>query len=114
MIALIEQSGKMMLLKWCDKRKVLCLSTTHELQAVQVRRKGKDVNIPKVVNDYNIYMGGVDKVDQMLRAYPLERKRQKVWYKKEFRHLINMCVFNAHVLHKKVEGKTHLSNLEKI
>ncbi|KAG8233628.1 hypothetical protein J437_LFUL001039 [Ladona fulva] len=50
-------------------------------------------------------MGGVDKCDQMLTVYPTERKMMKIWYKKTFRHLINMCTFNAHVLHQKLGGK---------
>lgn len=30
---------------------------------------------PIVVRDYNVCMGGVDKKDQMLSAYPIERKQ---------------------------------------
>lgn len=103
--ALMEKNGEFMLFKWLDKRQVMCLTTIHKLSCTNVKRKGKDALVPNIINDYNINMGGVDKVDQMLSAYPLERKRQKVWYKKEFRHLINLSIFNAHVIHGKGDGK---------
>lgn len=100
-----EENGKMMCMKWVDKRPVLCLSTIHELETTEVIRKGKRALVPTLIDDYNRFMGGVDRVDQMLSAYPIERKRQKRWYKKEFRHLINMSIFNAHALHTKNGGK---------
>ncbi|KAH7941737.1 hypothetical protein HPB49_016662 [Dermacentor silvarum] len=45
---------------------------------------GKTFNF--IVRDYNHTMGGVDKSDQMLSDYPVPRKRQKIYYKKIFRH----------------------------
>ena len=49
-------------------------------------------------------MGGVDRSDQMLSSYPVERKRLKKWSKKMWLHLLNTCVFNAHILHYKLGG----------
>ena len=49
-------------------------------------------------------MGGVDKLDQMMTLYDVERKRVKKWYNKLFNHLINQCAFNAHGLHKAKGG----------
>lgn len=103
-----------MYIKWADKRDVHLISTKHELGFNEVSRKGKTTLVPSIVDDYNVYMGGVDKVDQMLSAYPLERKRQKVWYKKEFKHLVNMCIFNAHALHKMKGGKCQTSSFGKL
>ena len=65
---------------------------------VAVKRRGKDL------------MGGVDRSDQMMSSYPMERKRLKKWSKKMWLHLINTCVFNSHILHKKQGG--NLSPLE--
>ncbi|KAI8440646.1 hypothetical protein MSG28_001855 [Choristoneura fumiferana] len=45
-----------------------------------------------------LHDGGVDKKDQMLAAFPIERKRTKVWYKKLFRRLLNVSVLNAYVI----------------
>lgn len=46
----------------------------------------------------------------MLVAYPAERKHHKVWYKKQFRHLLNATVLNAYILFKDNYGvlTTHL------
>ena len=63
---------------------------------VVVKRRGKDS------------MGGVDRSDQMMSSYPMERKRLKKWSNKMWLHLINTCVFNAHILHKKPEGNSPL------
>lgn len=104
-ISMCDTKGEIMMLKWQDKRTVLCLSTKHDTNFVLTKRKGKEALVPSIVHDYNVCMGGVDRVDQMLSAYPLERKRQKVWYKKQFRHLVNIAIFNAHVVHKKSGGK---------
>lgn len=40
-------------------------------------------------------------MDQMLSAYPIERKQQK----EEFRNLLNMCILNAHTIHLESGGK---------
>lgn len=109
-IAANGKNWKMMVLKWADKRDIFLLSTNHELDYKEVVQKGKIVLVPGIVDDYNIFMGSVDKVDQMLTAYPLERKRQKIWYKKEFKHLVNMSIFNTLAVHHKKGGT--LTNLE--
>ena len=69
-----------------------------------VRRRGKDKNVPKVIHTYNNLMGGVGRSDQMLSSYPVERKRLKKWSKKMWLHLLNTCIFNAHILHCKLGG----------
>ena len=55
-------------LKWKDKRDVLMLSTYHDSSMVTKSRRSRaaeegveDVQKPKVVEDYNQNMGGVDK-----------------------------------------------------
>lgn len=49
-------------------------------------------------------MGGVDKSDQCLSYYPVSRNKQRKYYKKKFRHLINQSVWNASVIYKKKSG----------
>ena len=51
--------------KWHDKRDVLMLSTYHDSSMVEKSRRCKCAGVetiqkPKVVEDYNQYMGGVD------------------------------------------------------
>lgn len=50
---------------------------------------------PVSVTDYNKFMGGVDKVDQMLQPYPLARTRGMKWTLKVFKHFINITILNS-------------------
>ncbi|XP_067140274.1 piggyBac transposable element-derived protein 4-like isoform X2 [Centruroides vittatus] len=98
--------GKVMILKWQDKRPVTLLSTFHN--PVKVNKEKPDGSVqskPQVVIDYNHTMGGVDLLDQHLRDYPLTRKRGKKYYKKIFFHLVDICLYNAFVLYKKNGGE---------
>ena len=95
---------------WKDKRDVRMLTSSVPDENVVVKRRGKDKVVPLVVNTYNDSMGGVDRSDQMMSLYPAERRTLKKWSKKMWFHLINACVFNAQILHKKQGG--NLSPLE--
>ena len=71
--------GKLVALKWKDKRDVSVLTTKHSDKMQPVSRKGglEFVNKPMCVIEYNKYMGGVNLKDQLLKTFLLERKRQK-------------------------------------
>lgn len=84
-------SGDVDLMVWRDQNRVAMISTYHGVAVAN--------NKPTVVRDYNVCMGGVDRKDQMLSMYPVERKRTKVWYKKFFRRLLNASVLNAFIIH---------------
>ncbi|XP_022181582.1 piggyBac transposable element-derived protein 4-like [Myzus persicae] len=62
-------------LKWKDKRKVLGLSTEWKADLENVKnRKGDEKEKPVPIINYNKFMSGVDRQDQMLSYYPCERK----------------------------------------
>ncbi|CAB3235761.1 unnamed protein product [Arctia plantaginis] len=69
-------SGDVDLMVWRDKNRVAFISTYHGLA---VTRCG-DTLKPTVVQDYNVCMGGVDRKDQQLAMYPIERRRTRVCY----------------------------------
>lgn len=101
------QRGKVMVMKWRDKKDVGLLSTIHNTEQVKTNKNDKDDNIiikPKVVIDYNDAMGGVDRLDQHLRDYEIIRKRGKKYYKKIFFHLIDLCIWNSFILYQKNGG----------
>jgi len=81
------------------------LSTYHDESTTEIEKRGEKKHKPAVVIDYNNSMGAVDSADQMVTTYPAERKRHKVWYKKFFRHLVNVIVLNAYILYKKDNDK---------
>ena len=56
------------------------MSTCVEGGILQVRRASQPKDIPKAIDTYNKIMGGVDRSDQMLTSYEIERKRVKKWY----------------------------------
>lgn len=85
-------SGDVDIIAWRDKKLIALISTYHGLTTTC------DIIKPALIHDYNDCMGGVDKKDQMLAMYPIERKRIKVWYKKFFRRLLNVSVLNAYIM----------------
>ncbi|XP_064639800.1 piggyBac transposable element-derived protein 4-like [Lineus longissimus] len=98
--------GKLMALKWRDKKDVHMLSTYHNGTKVDVRQRGDKVaSKPQVCLTYNDTMGGVDLSDAYLVCYPSVRKRLKKYYQKQFRHLVDMSALNAYLLYKKQGGK---------
>jgi hypothetical protein len=58
------------------------------------------VSVPNCVKEYNLFMGGVDKMDSLcaLHKYNLRSKR---WYMYLFHHLAHECVINAWLLYKR-------------
>ncbi|RVE40990.1 hypothetical protein evm_014360 [Chilo suppressalis] len=85
-------SGDVDIVVWRDQNRVALISTYHGATVSDDK--------PRVIKDYNVCMGGVDKKDQMLAAYPMERKRTQIWYKKFFKHLLNVSVLNSFILFK--------------
>ena len=111
-IVLYEQGTNVMVTQWRDKKDVSMMSTCVNDGNVIVKRAGKDKEIPRVVDFYNQHMGGVDKSDQMLTSYEIERKRVKKWHKKVFHHLVNKSVFNAHIIHMHLDDSDKLTPLK--
>ena len=102
----------LMALKWHDKREITMLSTYHGSETTTVKTRCGDKEKPVVIVDYNKNMGAVDVADQMLQAYQVERKRKKVWYKKQFQHLLNRTVLNCYILYKKNNPASKMTHLE--
>lgn len=93
-------SGDVDLMVWRDQNRVATISTYHGNAVSIVNGTPK----PILIADYNVMMGGVDKKDQMLSMYPIERKRTKIWYKKLFRRLLNVSVLNSYILTKHTDS----------
>lgn len=88
-----------MLGKWRDKRLVMYLSTEHDNEMCEIEnRRHQQKQKPKPIVQYNAYMKGVDRLDQMMSYYPCERKTLR-WYKKIFIHCIQMMMCNAFYFH---------------
>ncbi|KAF2885692.1 hypothetical protein ILUMI_20465 [Ignelater luminosus] len=83
---------KLMCLKWHDKKDITMMSTIHSNDMIEMQTKRGDVKHNSlVIIDYN--------------TYTIARKRLKKYYHKMFRHLVDVTMFNAFILHKKQGGK---------
>lgn len=85
---------------WRDTNVVSMLSTFHKGIVRGKEKIGYHNYKPEIVLDYNLSMGGVDKKDQLLLAFPMERTRNQGWYKKVFRRLLNCTILNAYIIYK--------------
>ena len=94
---------------WNDNQVVCSMSTTHPGHSSgTVRRKCKnnstsscevkDIPIPVMIAQYNRYMGGVDKSDQLLQYHSSLRRATRYW-KTLFYHMLDVAVTNAFVLY---------------
>lgn len=99
----------MSIVSWRDKNLVTMISSFHPVDVGGKEKYGTYKYKPQVILDYNKSNGGVDKKDQMLHAYPIERVRNLVWYKKHFRRLQNVSMHNAYVIYC---SKTQITNRE--
>ena len=83
------------------------LPNAHSNREVNVKRKSRarpiEINIPICIDDYNCKMDFVDKTDQVLHYYILNRKTIR-WCKKLTMHLIQvrvLCTGNLQLYEKK-------------
>ena len=107
-----EKVGQVLCLKWKDKRDVLLLSTIHDdVAMVDILRRSRTVaggieriQKPKVIDDYNQHMGGVDQSDQLVMYYGYAHQQTK-WWKRVLFHLVDLLLVNASILYNSVNEK---------
>lgn len=97
--------SKLFALKWKDKRSVHLLSNYHTPEdCTEVKRREKngtvvEVPCPMALTDYNSNMNGVDKFDQLLSSYKIDRQSNK-WWHRIFFYFLDACVINAYCMYK--------------
>lgn len=89
------------LVKWKDNKSVMMISNcTGADNTSLIKRWDKptktyvDVTCPKVISNYNRYMGGVDVLDQQIEYYRAFIKTKK-WTLKVIIHFLDLAVANA-------------------
>ena len=92
-------------IQWKDKRVVSMLTTIHDDHVVMVERRSRcassgreQIEKPLAVAEYNRYMGGVDRADQLLSYYGYSHRTIK-WWKRAFFFLLDKAVVNAYLLY---------------
>lgn len=102
-----RRQGSVAVTKWADKRDILMLSTLHDGKIVEcpkLNRRRNKVKKPDCIIDYNQFMCGVDRMDQLISYYTPLRKTLK-WYRKVVLQLIDFAAVNAFLIYKKVGGR---------
>ena len=96
-------------MKWRDNNDVLVMSNCHNADIGETLRRQKNgekekVFCPQAILDYNCFMAGTDRCDQMATLYSYSRKSNK-WWKKVFFRLFRIAIINTWILHTKIHGK---------
>ena len=107
---LTVQKGNVCASSWMDRKVVTALSTTTQPETGTVLRRQKDgtrisAPCPLSIIDYNKYMGGVDRGDQVRGYYSCRTKCRK-FYKYIFHFLLDVAITNAYILQKDYCGST--------
>lgn len=95
--------------QWKDNKTVSVASNfettevTNTLRWDRTTRSRKSVPQPKLIANYNKYMGGVDKMDALVAAYR-SRFRKKKWYSPLVLYLLDVSVVNAWILMRKLKA----------
>ena len=101
-----SRDEEVLTVQWRDNKTISVMSTFHEANStVKVTRRTKvdnkferiEVKQPIAIKDYNKYMGGVDRSDQLINKYHGLRKTNKFW-KTLFLHMIDISRVNSYIL----------------
>ena len=106
--------------RWKDNGMVLCCSTIHSIgnTILRLRKKPRptltnkshvkevwgdkgstNIKIPTLIDDYNHWMGGVDKSDQLIAYYHPDIRCQRTWMPM-FLQIISMVRSNCYIIYK--------------
>lgn len=101
------RSDELLALKFKDKKDVYMLSTIHDHSMVHRpnrRHQNQCHTKPTSIADYNKYMGGVDRTEQLLKPYQVPRKTLKR-YKKLAIHFMQLSMLNSFIVYHKDDGQ---------
>ena len=86
-----------MVIRNIDRKHVNLLSTGHNCKLVSTGKRHYQTILSKtrIVHEYNKYMGGVDRNDQLLK-YSAFNKRSAKWWKKLLFRSLNVGMVNAY------------------
>lgn len=100
----MKSDSNVLVLKWKDKRDLCMISTKHNSEMIETRVKGKIINKPKVVVDYNAGKTSIDLSDQM-SSYSNPLRRSTKWYRKvALDSILNIAVINSLILYNAVNS----------
>ena len=98
----VTQNGDISFSVWQDTKPVLTLSTRHnpdDLGEVKHRSgqpEQRQILVPKMVQDYQEYIKGVDLCDQMCTYYIMDLRSRK-WWRRLVTYLLQVSVYNSYI-----------------
>lgn len=102
----IRDDEKVLVLKWVDNKLITLASTRHGAEpfnpARRYSRADRDyvqVQMPNLVNQYNVNMGGVDLHNRMLAHYRSYHRTNK-WTVRFMEHFLDMACVNSWITYK--------------
>ncbi len=109
-----RSNGPLLACVWIDKRSIYFLSTMHVAETAPSptvkRRKldGTEIEVvcPPVLPDYQAYMRGVDRGDQLQTYYNVGRRSTK-WWKRIFFYIVECAILNGYVLDSHFHNAEH-------
>lgn len=114
-----RQKGSLVATVWRDRKLVYVMSTNCQPTGnTEVQRKEKDgsrqmISCPPSIVEYNRYMSGVDKADQM-RGYYRVRSKGRKFYKYLFWFLFDCAAVNAFILTKYFEPASNTTSRQQV
>ena len=108
---MFKVNSDMVACTWQDTKRVTLLSTVHGIDTVEKRLRSKGgqgghrvVEKPKMAEDYNKSMGGVDLLDQKLGTFSYKHKSAK-WYTTIYHRMRETALVNAYIIYAKETGQ---------
>lgn len=101
-------NGHILMTQWKDNKVVTIATNFDDKSLTTTKRWNKETKSrqvipqPRVISNYNKFMGGVDKMDGLIAAYR-SRMRQRKWYWPIFLYLFDASVVNGWLLMKKLK-----------
>ena len=110
-----RSNGPVLAAVWFDKRFIHFLSTLHCAESATptvIDRCNQDgsktaITCPPLLPDYQQYMRGVDRGDQLIGFYNIGRRSTK-WWKLIFAYIIECSLLNAYILEKDAKTLEHV------
>ncbi|XP_067948703.1 piggyBac transposable element-derived protein 4-like [Watersipora subatra] len=98
----LSEDKSILCVAWRDKKaKKYCtlVTTAHHAGQTEVQRRRETVIMPSVVANYNSFMGGCDKMDQILSYYGQYTRKTIKWWKRAFTWILEVAQANSYILY---------------
>ena len=105
----LRRHENMLAVHFNDKKEIYFLSTIHQANVINTRKRDRHSNVVRklqLVDDYNKYMGGVDRNDEMIGTYSCRQKSMK-WTKKVAFHFITEGLLKLTFYMQRKAAKSH-------